>query len=70
MRAGLRIIEDAEALEALGGAPLKLRVGINTGRRSCASISIRLGEGFLSGDSVNTASRIQSVAPEMGVAAA
>ena len=26
------------------------------------------GEGFLSGDSVNTASRIQSVAPEMGVA--
>ena len=26
------------------------------------------GEGFLTGDAINTASRIQSVAPEMGVA--
>nr|MDP9326666.1 adenylate/guanylate cyclase domain-containing protein [Actinomycetota bacterium] len=31
VRAGLRIAEDAEGLEALGGAPLRLRVGINTG---------------------------------------
>ncbi|CAN5737697.1 hypothetical protein BH18ACT17_BH18ACT17_09620 [soil metagenome] len=31
VRAALRIAEDAEDLEALGGAPLKLRVGINTG---------------------------------------
>ena len=26
------------------------------------------GEGFLTGDAINTASRLQSVAPEMGVA--
>ena len=31
-------------------------------------MSAASGEGFVSGDSVNTASRIQSVAPEMGVA--
>ena len=30
-------------------------------------ISAASGEGFLSGDSINTASRIQAVAPEMGV---
>ena len=31
VRAGLRIVEDAEELEAVGGEPLRLRVGINTG---------------------------------------
>ena len=31
VRAGLRICEDAEELTAVGGAPLRLRVGINTG---------------------------------------
>jgi class 3 adenylate cyclase len=69
VRAGLRIAEDAEALEAVGGAPLKLRVGVNTGEALVRlGIGTASGEGFLSGDSINTASRIQSVAPEMGVA--
>ena len=31
VRAGLRICEDAEELPAVGGSPLRLRVGINTG---------------------------------------
>ena len=31
VRAGLRIVEDAEELQAVGGAPLRLRVGVNTG---------------------------------------
>ena len=31
VRAGLRIVEAAEELEAVGGAPLRVRVGINTG---------------------------------------
>ena len=31
VRAGLRILEAAEELEAVGGEPLRLRVGINTG---------------------------------------
>jgi class 3 adenylate cyclase/tetratricopeptide (TPR) repeat protein len=69
VRAGLRIAEDAEELEAVGGAPLKLRVGINTGEALVRlGLSPLSGEGFLSGDSINTASRIQSIAPELGVA--
>ena len=31
VRAGLRLIEDAEQLAGVGSAPLRLRVGINTG---------------------------------------
>jgi class 3 adenylate cyclase/tetratricopeptide (TPR) repeat protein len=69
VRAGLRIVEGAEALEGVGGTPLRLRVGINTGE---ALVRLRasagLGERLLAGDAINTASRIQSVAPEMGVA--
>ncbi len=69
VRAGLRICEDAEELHAVGGAPLKLRVGVNTGEALVRlGISPGSGEGFLAGDAINTASRIQSVAPEMGVA--
>ena len=69
IRAGLRICEDAEELSSVGGAPLKLRVGINTGEALVRlGISPGSGEGFLAGDAINTASRIQSVAPEMGVA--
>jgi len=69
VRAAVRICEDAAGLESLAGQPLRLRVGINTGE-----VLVRLGvapgsgERFLAGDTINTASRIQSVAPEMGVA--
>ena len=69
VRAGLRIAEDAEELESVGGAPLRLRVGINTGEALVRlGITPRSGEGFITGDAINTASRIQSIAPEMGVA--
>ena len=69
VRAGLRIVEDAEELEAVGGAPLRLRVGVNTGETLVRlGASAGLGERLLSGDAINTASRLQSVAPEMGVA--
>ncbi len=69
VRAGLRIVERAEELRAVGGAPLRLRVGINTGQALVRlGITPSSGEGFLSGDAINTASRLQSVAPEMGVA--
>ncbi len=69
VRAGLRIVEGAEELQSVGGEPLRLRVGINTGEVLVRlGISPGSGEGFLTGDAVNTASRLQSVAPEMGVA--
>jgi class 3 adenylate cyclase/tetratricopeptide (TPR) repeat protein len=69
VRAGLRIVEAAEELEAVGGAPLRLRVGINTGEALVRlGVSPSSGEGFLTGDAINTASRLQSAAPEMGVA--
>ena len=68
VRAGLRIVEDAERLETVGGGSLRLRVGIDTGE-----VLVRLGitpgsgERMLAGDAINTASRLQSVAPDMGV---
>ncbi len=69
VRAGLRICEGAEDLDAVGGAPLRLRVGINTGKALVRlGVNAASGEGFLTGDSINTASRIQSVAPELAVA--
>ena len=69
VRAGLRIVEGAEELESIGGEPLRMRVGINTGEALVRlGASAGLGERLLSGDAINTASRIQSVAPEMGVA--
>jgi class 3 adenylate cyclase len=69
VRAGIRIAEGAEDLEAVGGAPLRLRVGINTGEALVRlGVIAGSGERMLSGDAINTASRIQSIAPEMGVA--
>ena len=69
VRAGLRIVEAAEDFEAVGGEPLRLRVGINTGEALVRlEVSPGSGEGFLTGDAINTASRLQGVAPEMGVA--
>ena len=69
IRAGLRIAEDAEWLTSLDGGPLRLRVGINTGETLVRlGVVPGSGERFLAGDAINTASRIQSVAPLMGVA--
>jgi len=69
VRAGLRIAEHAESLTSLDGGPLQLRVGINTGETLVRlGVVPGSGERFLAGDAINTASRIQSVAPLMGVA--
>jgi len=68
VRAALRIAEDAESVTTPSGEALRLRLGVNTGevlvRRGVAPGA---GEGFLAGDAVNTASRLQSLAPPMGV---
>ncbi|MFY9914774.1 MAG: AAA family ATPase [Nocardioidaceae bacterium] len=69
VRAGLTIVEAAEKLTSVGNAPLTMRVGINTGEALVRLGAIPgAGEGMLAGDAINTASRLQSVAPEMGVA--
>ena len=48
VRAGIRICEDAEELEAVGGGPLRLRVGIDTGEALVRlGIAPGSGEGFL-----------------------
>ena len=69
VRAALRICEDAAGLKTLDGTPLRIRVGVDTGE-----VLVRLGvapgagEHFVTGDTINTASRIQAIAPEGGVA--
>ena len=69
VRAGLRIVEAVEGLTRPDGSPLQLRVGVNTGEALVRlDVTPGSGEGFLTGDAVNTAARIQSVAPLMGVA--
>jgi len=61
VRAALTIVAEAGSL--------RLRIGVNTGE-SFVRFDVTPGSGdrFLAGDTINTASRIQSVAPEMGVA--
>jgi len=69
VRAGLRIVELAESLAGVGGESLRVRVGVNTGEALVRlGASAALGERVLSGDAINTASRLQGVAPELGVA--
>jgi class 3 adenylate cyclase len=70
VRAGLQILEAiAELNEADPGLDLQVRVGINTGE-AVVAIGARPehGEGIVTGDVVNTASRIQGAAPVNGVA--
>ena len=70
VRAGLRILEAIEELNR-GNEKLQLqvRVGINTGEAVVAlGAHPERGEGFVTGDVVNTASRLQGIAPVNGVA--
>ncbi|MDP9331172.1 MAG: AAA family ATPase [Actinomycetota bacterium] len=69
VRAGLRIIDAIEELnEDNPTFALKVRVGVETGE-AVVVVGARpeLGEGIVTGDIVNTASRLQGVAPEGGV---
>ncbi len=65
VRAGLRILEAIGELNADEPAlSLQVRVGINTGEAVVAlATRPELGEGFVTGDVVNTASRLQGAAP-------
>jgi len=69
VRAGLRILEAVEDLneedDSLG---LQVRIGVNTGEVLVAvGARPEEGEGFVTGDVVNTASRLQGVAPVGGI---
>src|SRR5262249_8819756 len=60
--AALEIVEQMQASD-LG---LEVRVGVNTGEAFVRAEVVR-GEGFATGDVLNTASRLQTAAPSMGV---
>jgi len=69
VRAGLRVVEAIEELnQADHDLDLQVRVGINTGE-AVVVLGARAehGEGFVSGDVVNTAARIQGAGPVSGV---
>jgi class 3 adenylate cyclase/tetratricopeptide (TPR) repeat protein len=69
VRAGLRLIEAMEGMTRPDGSPLQVRIGINTGEALVRlDVDPASGRGFLTGDAVNTAARLQSVAPPEGVA--
>jgi class 3 adenylate cyclase len=70
VRAGLRILEAIEELnEADPSLSLQVRIGIDTGE-AVAALDARPehGEGIVTGDVVNTASRLQGAAPVNGIA--
>ena len=70
VRAGLRILEAIEELNEVDPAlSLQVRIGINTGE-AVVSLGARPeeGEGIVTGDVVNTASRLQGVAPVNAIA--
>ncbi len=63
LRAALRMQHDVQqAGLCLGGAPLQLRVAVHSGAAFLSSIGAA-GEYTVMGDTVNTASRLQHVAP-------
>ena len=70
VRAGLRILEAIEELnEADPALSLQVRIGINTGEAVVAlGARPEQGEGIVTGDVVNTASRLQGAAPVDGIA--
>jgi len=70
VRAALRILEAiAELNEADPLLSLQVRIGVNTGEAVVAlDAKPEEGEGIVTGDVVNTASRLQGVAPVNGIA--
>jgi class 3 adenylate cyclase len=63
--AALRIIEGVGASD-LG---IEVRIGVNTGEALVRlDVDSRSGEGFATGDTMNTAARLEAAAPVMGVA--
>ena len=72
VRAGLRVLQalrDAGLTRPDGGS-LEARAGVSTGEALVRlDVDPAAGRGFLTGDAVNTAARLQAAAPPMGVVA-
>ena len=69
VRAALRLVDEIDALPGIGGEPVEVRVGVNTGEALVRlNVDPSSGEGFLTGDAVNVSARLQSAAPPMAVA--
>ena len=70
VRAGLRMLEALEdsGLTRPDGTPLQARCGVNTGEALVRlDVDPASGRGFLTGDAVNVAARLQAAAPPRGV---
>ena len=64
VRAGLRIVQALEGVTRPDGSPLQVRVGVNTGEALVRlDVDPASGRGFLTGDAVNTAARLEAAAP-------
>ena len=67
--AALRILEALEGMTRPDGTPLQARCGVNTGEALVRlDVDPASGRGFLTGDAVNVAARLQAAAPPGGVA--
>ena len=68
VRAALRLVNRIGTVEVSGNG-CEVRVGVNTGPALVRlDVEPTSGEGFLVGDAVNVAARLQTIAPPMGVA--
>ena len=68
VRAALHLLQAIEGLTRPDGSPLQARCGVNTGEALVRlDVDPSSGRGFLTGDAVNTAARLQAAAPPMGV---
>ena len=70
LHAALRIISAVPSLPRLSDAQPRVRIAVNTGEVLVRfDVDPASGQGVLVGDAVNTAARLQTVAPPMGVVA-
>jgi class 3 adenylate cyclase/S1-C subfamily serine protease len=69
IRAGLRLVDEVDALPGIAGRAVEVRVGINTGEALVRlQVDPASGQGSLVGDAINVAAHLQSAAPPMAVA--
>ena len=68
VRAGLRLVERLADMPSIGGQTCRVRIGVNTGEAFVRlDVEPGSGQGFVAGDAVNVAARLQAIAPPMGV---